>query len=101
MHIDGWREVNWVDEYKIEVKEKNQHLKDLSPREILVFAPLVVWAFWIGLSPQPYFKILERPTAQIVERVHPGYYAERHMRNPIAPSPTAEANSRTFSRPTA
>src|SRR5271157_3273173 len=33
-----------------EVKEKNSLLKDLSWREIAVFAPLVVWAFWIGLA---------------------------------------------------
>jgi NADH-quinone oxidoreductase subunit M len=65
-------------------------LKDLSWREIAVFAPLVVWAFWIGLNPQPYFRILERPVAQIVERVHPGYYAERHLPNPLEqPAPTA------------
>ena len=24
-----------------------------------------------------------KPVAQIVERVHPGYYAERHMQNPL------------------
>jgi NADH-quinone oxidoreductase subunit M len=66
-----------------EVKEKNSLLKDLSWREIAVFAPLMVWAFWIGLNPQPYFKVLERPVAQIVERVHPGYYAERHLTNPL------------------
>jgi hypothetical protein len=51
-------------------------LKDLSWREIAVFAPLIVWAFWIGLNPQPYFRVLDRPVAQIVERVHPGYYAD-------------------------
>jgi NADH-quinone oxidoreductase subunit M len=66
-----------------EVKEKNRGLKDLSWREIAVFAPLVVWAFWIGLNPQPYFRVLDRPVAQIVERVHPGYYAERHLPNPL------------------
>ncbi len=59
-----------------EVKEKNRLLPDLSWREIIVFAPLVAWAFWIGLNPQPYFRILDRPVAQIVERVHPGYYAQ-------------------------
>jgi NADH-quinone oxidoreductase subunit M len=74
-----------------EVKEKNRLLQDLSWREIAVFAPLVVWAFWIGLNPQPYFRVLERPAAQIVERVHPGYFAERHMKNPLEqPSPTAQ-----------
>ncbi len=67
-----------------EVKEKNRPLKDLSWREIAIFAPLIAWAFWIGLNPQPYFRILDRPVAQIVERVHPGYYAERHLPNPLA-----------------
>ena len=66
-----------------EVGDKNRSLKDLSWREIAVFAPLVIWAFWIGLAPQPYFHILDRPVAQIVERVHPGYYAERHLPNPL------------------
>jgi NADH-quinone oxidoreductase subunit M len=66
-----------------EVKEKNQGLLDLSWREIAVFAPLVVWAFWIGLSPQPYFRVLDRSVAQIVERVRPGYYAEQHLPNPL------------------
>ncbi len=66
-----------------EVKEKNQTLKDLSFREIVVFAPLVIWAFWIGLYPQPYFKYLDRSVAQIVERVRPGYYAEQHLPNPL------------------
>jgi NADH-quinone oxidoreductase subunit M len=68
-----------------ELKEKNQGLKDLSWREIAVFAPLVVWAFWIGLNPQPYFRVLDRSVAQIVERVHPGYYNGHHLPNPLEP----------------
>jgi len=75
-----------------EVKDKNSLLKDLSWREIAVFTPLIVWAFWIGLNPQPYFRILERPVAKIVERVRPGYYAERHLVNPLdatTPLPSA------------
>jgi NADH-quinone oxidoreductase subunit M len=66
-----------------EVKEKNRSLTDLSWREIAVFAPLVVWAFWIGLNPQPYFHCLDRSVAQIVERVHPGYYAQHRLPNPL------------------
>jgi hypothetical protein len=31
---------------------------------IAVFAPLIAWAFWIGLNPQPYFRVLERPVAK-------------------------------------
>jgi NADH-quinone oxidoreductase subunit M len=73
-----------------EVSEKNKGLKDLSWREIVVFAPLVVWAFWIGLNPQPYFKVLDRSVATIVERVRPGYYAEQGLRNPLVTgTPTA------------
>jgi NADH-quinone oxidoreductase subunit M len=67
-----------------DLKEKNRGLKDLSWREIAVFVPLLVWAFWIGLNPQPYFRVLDRSVAQIVERVHPGYYTERHLPNPLA-----------------
>ena len=65
-----------------EVGEKNARLRDLSWREMVVFFPLVVWAFWIGLNPQPYFKILDRSVATIVERVRPGYYAEQHLPEP-------------------
>jgi NADH-quinone oxidoreductase subunit M len=74
-----------------ETGEKNRLLPDLSWREIAVFAPLVAWALWIGLYPQPYFRVLERPVAHIVERVHPGYYAERHLANPLEPAGTPAA----------
>ena len=60
---------------------------------VAVFAPLIVWAFWIGLNPQPYFRVLERPVAHIVERVHPGYYAERHLANPLD-APARQASLR-------
>jgi NADH-quinone oxidoreductase subunit M len=53
-----------------DISEKNLHLRDLSLREIAVFAPLLVCAFWIGLYPKPFFSVLERPAAQIVERLH-------------------------------
>jgi NADH-quinone oxidoreductase subunit M len=40
----------------------------------------------LGLNPQPYFKVLDRSVAQIVERVHPGYYARQHLPNPLEQS---------------
>jgi len=67
-----------------EVGEKNRALADLSAREIVVFAPLLVAVFWIGLYPKPFFEVLERPVAQVVERVRPGYHSERGMPNPLA-----------------
>src|SRR5205807_4188194 len=54
---------------------KNLTIPDMTPREIAIFLPLIAWAIWIGVYPKPYFEILQRPVAEIVERVHPGYYA--------------------------
>jgi NADH-quinone oxidoreductase subunit M len=58
---------------------KNLKLPDLSLREWAVFLPLIAWAFWIGVYPKPYFEILEKPVAQIVERVRPGYFAAQRQ----------------------
>ncbi len=69
-----------------EIAPENAQLPDLSAREIAYFAPLILWAFWIGLYPKPFFHVLERPTAQIVERVRPGYYAEHGLKNPLTSS---------------
>jgi NADH-quinone oxidoreductase subunit M len=70
-----------------DVSVKNEKLPDLSWREIAVFAPLIAWAFWIGLNPQPYFRVLERPVARIVERVQPGYYAQHKLPDPLVRPP--------------
>src|SRR5208283_4372611 len=48
---------------------KNEKLHDLTPREILTFAPLIICAFWIGLYPKPFFQILEQPVNQIVQTI--------------------------------
>jgi NADH-quinone oxidoreductase subunit M len=60
---------------------KNLKLPDLHPREWAVFLPLIAWAVWIGVYPKPYFEILEKPVAQIVERVRPGYF---HSANSVS-----------------
>jgi NADH-quinone oxidoreductase subunit M len=49
---------------------KNEKLHDLTPREVLTFAPLLIMAFWIGLYPKPFLQILEQPVNQIVANVH-------------------------------
>jgi len=72
-----------------ELSEKNAGLRDLSVREIAIFVPLLLWAFWIGLYPKPFFRVLERPVAQIVERVRPGYYAEHRLPNPLVKTTAA------------
>jgi len=54
--------------------KENLRLPDLSLRELVVFAPLIAWALWIGIYPKPYFDVLEAPVMRIVERVQPGVY---------------------------
>jgi NADH-quinone oxidoreductase subunit M len=56
---------------------KNLRLPDLNLREWAVFLPFMAWAIWIGVYPKPYFEILEKPVAQLVERVRPGYFEGR------------------------
>ncbi|HEX9121468.1 MAG TPA: NADH-quinone oxidoreductase subunit M [Terriglobales bacterium] len=50
---------------------KNEKLQDLTPREILTFAPLIAAALFIGLYPKPMFQILQQPVAQLVQTVRP------------------------------
>ena len=54
---------------------KNEKLKDLNFREFATLIPLVVMAFWIGIYPKPFFRIIEKPVNQIVEKVQPGFFA--------------------------
>ena len=51
----------------------NLRLPDLNLREWAVFVPLMAWALAIGVYPKPYFEILEKPVAQLVQRVRPDY----------------------------
>jgi len=63
--------------------EKNKVLKDLNWREVVYFTPLAICVFWIGLAPKPFFTMMDRSVAQIVERVQPGYYRQHGMPNPL------------------
>jgi NADH-quinone oxidoreductase subunit M len=76
-----------------EISENNAKLQDLNLREVAVFAPLLVAAFWIGVYPKPVFDVMERPVAQIVERVQPGYHAKHNLPNPLNSSGTAQLSA--------
>ncbi|MEW5979880.1 MAG: NADH-quinone oxidoreductase subunit M [Acidobacteriota bacterium] len=54
---------------------KNEKLSDLNWREAATLLPLVAMAFWIGIYPKPFFKYIEKPVNQIVEKVQPGFFA--------------------------
>jgi NADH-quinone oxidoreductase subunit M len=49
--------------------EQNKRLADVNLREMVTLVPLVLWCFWIGVYPKPYFEIMEKPVAAIVERL--------------------------------
>ena len=78
---------------------KNEKLHDLTPREILTFAPLVICAFWIGLYPKPFFQILETPVNQIVTNVNrdpltaPQPTPLAAVPQPVAPQPAASQST--------
>jgi NADH-quinone oxidoreductase subunit M len=76
---------------------KNEKLHDLTPREILTFAPLIVVALWIGLYPKPFFQILEQPVNQIVQTIHDNAVANAPANAPVnaqaRPVPTAPASA--------
>jgi NADH-quinone oxidoreductase subunit M len=66
---------------------KNEHLKDLSVREFVTFAPLIVLAFWIGLYPSPFLRRIETSVAHVIARVSPEYGQQNAL---FAPCPTAD-----------
>jgi NADH-quinone oxidoreductase subunit M len=51
---------------------ENAKLKDLDFREIMTLVPIVLCCFWIGLYPKPFFRILEKPVADIAQRLAAG-----------------------------
>ncbi len=47
----------------------NASVRDLNAREWLMLAPLAAWAILIGVYPSPYFELLERPVAALLEGI--------------------------------
>ena len=65
---------------------------DLSGRELFYFAPLIVLAFWIGLYPMPFFRVLDKSVKRIVMQVDPSFIeaqavAQRTLAAPPPPTP--------------
>ena len=50
-------------------KDKLKGLLDLTPREMAVFAPLLVLVIWMGVYPKPFLDVMHASVGQLVERV--------------------------------
>ena len=47
-------------------KEENKSLKDLNVREIITLVPLLIFIFWIGLYPMPFFNLMAPAVDKLV-----------------------------------
>jgi NADH-quinone oxidoreductase subunit M len=56
----------------------NQNLPDMNLREWATVLPLIIMAFWIGLYPAPFFRVIDKPVNRLVTIV-------QGSSNPAAP----------------
>ena len=45
---------------------ENEKLADLNPREIIILAPILLLAFWIGFYPKPFFSLISPAVEQLL-----------------------------------
>ncbi len=57
--------------------DKNKRLPDLNRREVLTLLPIVIFIFWIGLYPRPFFGLTEASVEKVVELVSSAALAMR------------------------
>jgi len=53
-------------------KSENEHLPDLSLRELVVLVPILIGIFWIGLYPKPVLSRMEPAAQHLIDSVQPG-----------------------------
>jgi len=73
--------------------EKNKGLSDLNLREQWTLIPLIILAFWIGLYPKPFFRLMEPTVDRALVRVQvalPETAVADHMATVAAPEHHAE-----------
>jgi NADH-quinone oxidoreductase subunit M len=50
-----------------EVKKHGHSLRDLNWREIATIVPLLIFIFWIGLYPKPFFDLMAPAVENLVQ----------------------------------
>ncbi|MFC1524483.1 NADH-quinone oxidoreductase subunit M [Thermodesulfobacteriota bacterium] len=61
------------------------YLTDLSLREIITLAPLLVFVFWIGLAPAPFLDVMHASVNHLLEQVNAAAPASMNMAAAILP----------------
>ena len=51
-------------------KENLKNIADLTPREIVVFAPLLILVFWMGIYPETFMSPMHASVDNLLERYH-------------------------------
>jgi NADH-quinone oxidoreductase subunit M len=77
----------------------NAKLQDLTLREQLTLAPLVLLALWIGLYPKPIFDVIRRPSEKIVQAVGGTAFEPPALAMKTAPAPPDGVDAAPASRP--
>ncbi len=65
---------------------ENEHLTDLSPRELAVMLPLLAGIVWMGLYPAPVLRRTASATASYLEAINPGSHPSEPARLGAAPA---------------
>jgi NADH-quinone oxidoreductase subunit M len=59
-------------------KDENKSLKDLNWREIVTLVPLLIFIFWIGLYPKPFFTLMAPTVDKLVNSIMQAAAAAMH-----------------------
>jgi NADH-quinone oxidoreductase subunit M len=72
---------------------KNEHLSDLSMRELATFVPLIILAIWIGLYPSPFLRRLDTSVDRVIARVNPKYQDKNAAKPADCATPVVASNA--------
>jgi NADH-quinone oxidoreductase subunit M len=77
-------------------KEENKKLTDLTPREIVVFVPLLIMMFVMGIYPKPFLSRMEPSVEAFVQRVEPYLEPrESYQHHPASTAPESHKGPET------
>jgi len=75
--------------------DKNKELPDLNRREQWTIIPLIIMAFWIGLYPKPFFRMMEPTVDRVMQRVEVAMPAPVPAPEATHEAPAEEAHAET------